>query len=316
MENLSIENETVKRILKEKEELAKELNLAKKHDVKSDLMKTQIRTSQENGYTYREEDRKFGLIRENRPINANEVHKFTQKIQNNKYETDLQPIVVVEAKEMYEKYNITDLEGNTIQESELNEYLIVLDGQHRICAFSKLNSVRMSDEDKILIPDVLIKTGISDIREYLANMNTVGHDWDTSDKMCVAAISSENPTLLKIYELIKKGFNASAAITMCTGGKRLTAKQMNDILSGDTSCLPTGYTESLRIAEKFVVEGLAIDKMSPKMLSKRYFVKGFLSFIKFTPEKEAFSALKNLTIKDFKDVDDDLMFLDKLKTAA
>ena len=52
------------------------------------------------------------------------------------------------------------------------------------------------------------------------------------------------------------------------------------------------------------------------MLSKRYFVKGFLSFIKFTPEKEAFSALKNLTIKDFKDVDDDLMFLDKLKTAA
>ena len=291
--------------------LFNELKQAKEQEVISEMTKVQIREKSDKGYTYREELRKLGLIKENRPIRANEVHKFTQKIHTGKYDPELQPIVTMEAIELCDKYNITDLEGNPIPESEIADYLIIIDGQHRVSAFTKLNSVK--NENKLTIPDVLIKEGLENIKEYLADLNTVGHNWDTSDKMCVAAIATENETLIKIHELIKMGFNTSAAIYMCTGGKRFTTKQMNDILIGNTSCLPKESENNLSIVEKFVIEGLAIEKMTAKMLSKRYFVKGFLGFIEATSKEKAFIALNKLNIDHFKGVNDELQFIQKLR---
>lgn len=292
------------------ETAALELKKAHNQELISELTKVQIREKSENGYTYRDEFRKLGLIKENRPIRINEVHKFTQKIHNGKYDPELQPIVTIEAVELMNKYNITDLQGKPILESEMKDYLIVIDGQHRVSAFTKLNSVR---DNKITIPDVLIKEGVENIREYLADLNTVGHNWDTSDKMCVAAIATENETLIKIHELIKIGFNASTAIFMCTGGKRLSAKQMNNILIGDTSCLPRESEYNLLIAEKFMIEGLAIENMTAKILSKRYFVRGFLLFVESTSKEEAFIALNKLNISHFKGVNDELVFIQNLR---
>lgn len=306
------EKKNLNRLMKIENPMNKELALAKEQTVTSEMMKVQIREKSDNGYTYKEGLKKFGLIKENRQIKPNEVHKFTQKIQNGKYDPELQPIVTIEAHELLGKYNITDLAGKPIPEPEIEDYLIVIDGQHRVSAFTKLNSVRPS-EDKITIPDVLIKKDLENIKEFLAELNTVGHNWNTSDKMCVAAIATEDKTLLKIHELIKIGFNASAAIYMCTGGKRFNPKQMNDILAGNTSCLPKESGDNLLIAEKFVIEGLAIEKMTAKILSKRYFVRGFLSFIEATSKNEAFTALKKLNISHFEKVNDELIFIQNLK---
>lgn len=287
--------------------------MAKKQAVTSTLMKVQIMTKVENGYLGKEENRRFGLVKENRPIRKSDVDGFIQTIQNEIYDEDTQTIVTIEASELIGKYNIVDLEGNEIAEKDAHEYLIVLDGQHRVIAFSKLNSIR-KDEDKLRIPNVHIKRNLKDIRKYLADINTVGHSWNATDKICVAAISTGNKILDKINELIKEGYNASAAAQICAG-RRLNHKEIKKILeTGDTSCLPS-ESSAVERADKFLITAIGINGMTPKILTKRYFIKGFNTFAKATSEDKAFEALQKLTIKDFETTKEDDEFVGKLKDA-
>ncbi len=289
-----------------------ELSFAKKETAVSKEMTVQVMEKTESGYTFKEEKRKFGLIKENRPIKKTDVNGFLQIIQNGKYD-ESQSIVTAEASELIGDYNITDLEGNPITEEDATDYLIVLDGQHRVTAFSKLNAIRKS-ENQLLIPNVHIKTGLKNVREYLADINMIGHNWSTADKICVSAIASENKLLDKINELIKEGYNASTAILICTG-KKVTAKQLKTfITTGDTSCFPD-EEEALERAEKFLTTAMSIPDMVVKMLSKRYFIKGFNSFAKSRNDEDAFTALANLTIDDFKETKEDEDFIEKLKLA-
>lgn len=252
--------------------MEKEFKKAQKQVAKSIVMKVQIMERTESGYTINEDYRKFGLIKENRPIKKADVTGFMQVIRNGKYD-ESQSIVAIEAKELAGRYEIVDLEGNPINKKDINDYLIVLDGQHRISAFSKLNAIRDTN-DMFTIPNVHIKKDLENIGEYLADINMVGHSWNTADKVCVSAISTGNEIMKKINSLIKDGFNASAAVMICTG-KKLTPTQLKVMLSkGDTSILPD--TESaLKRAEMFLTTALSIEEMNPKVLTKRYFIKGF-----------------------------------------
>jgi len=291
--------------------MSKELRQAKKEVATSKMMKVQIIEKTVNGYTFKEENRKFGLVKENRPIRKNDVNGFLQILQNGKYD-DTQSIVTAEATELIENYNIVDLENNPITAQDAKDYLIVLDGQHRISAFAKLNANRT--ENPITIPNVHIKSGIN-VREYLANINMVGHAWSVSDKICVSAIATGSKLLDKTNELIKDGFNASTAITICTG-KRLTPTQLKEMITkGDTSPLPD-ETKALAKAEKFLSIILGITNKDKKMASKRYFINGFNSFAAALSEDKAFEALAKLTIDDFSSTSTDIEFVEKLKVAS
>lgn len=206
-----------------------------------------------------------------------------------------------------------DLEGNEIAEKDALDYLIVLDGQHRVIAFSKLNSIREED-DKLRIPNVHIKKNLQDIRKYLADINTVGHSWNTADKVCVAAISTGSRILDKVNELVKEGYNVSTATLICTG-KNTNLKQIKEILkTGDISCLPN-EDEAMKRAEKFLITAKAIDGMTTKVLTKRFYIKGFNSYAKATSEDKAFEALRKLNLKDFETTKEDDEFVGKLRDA-
>lgn len=306
------EKKNLKRLTKIEDPMKNELVQAKKQKATSNMMKVQIMVKTEKGYTIKEENRKFGLVKENRPIKDSDVNGFLQIIQNGKYD-ETQSIVTVEASELVEKYNIVNLEGNVITEKNAHEYLIVLDGQHRTTAFSKLNSIR--EEGQIVIPNVHIKQGLENIREYLADINTVGHSWNMADKVCVAAISTENKILNKINELIKEGYNASAAMMMCAG-RKINDKEIKNILStGDTSDL-SNEDQAIERADRFVITGMAISEMTIKMLAKRYFIRGFNLFSKSNNSDDiAFTALQRLTIEDFKATKDEEEFVEKLAQA-
>lgn len=290
----------------------KEFNKAKKQVVKSESMNTQIMERTDNGYQFKEEHKRFGLIKENRPIRKTEVVGFMQIISNNKYD-DSQSIIAVEATDVIDRYDIVDLEGKPIKKKDAQHFLIVLDGQHRITAFAKLNAIKDAD-NKILIPNVHIKNDLKNIGEYLADINMTGHSWNTADKICVSAISTENPLMKKINTLIKEGFNASAAVMICTG-KKLTPTQLKAMLSkGDTSILPE-VEPALARADKFITTAQSVEGMSNKILTKRYFIKGFNSYAKATSDEKAFEALSKLNIDDFLNTHEDDEFIEKLKTA-
>ncbi len=190
-------------------EMNKELRKAKKEVATSKAMQVQIMEENENGYTFKNENRKFGLVKENRPIKPTDVNGFLQIIANGKYDKT-QSIVTAEASDLIANYNLVDLENKPITEQEAKDYLIVLDGQHRISAFAKINAIR-TEENQIVIPNVhIIK--VENVREYLANINMVGHNWSTADKVSVSAIASNSKVLDKVHELIKDDFNVYSKV--------------------------------------------------------------------------------------------------------
>lgn len=310
------EKKNLNKLMKKENPMENELKKAKKEDITSRMMKVQVMERTDNGYTIKKENRKFGLVKENRPIKPTDVNGFLQIIANGKYD-DTQSIVTAEATELIGEYNLVDLEKNPISEEDAKDYLIVLDGQHRISAFAKLNAIR-TQENQIVIPNVHIKKDVL-VREYLADINMVGHNWSMADKVCVSAISTDNKLLLKVNELIKADFSASTATLICTG-KRLKNTELKALLSkGDISCLQDDkYTleERLERAEKFLTTAWTIYGMDVKTLRKRYFIKGFNSYaISIGSYETAFTKLAKLTIEDFKEVREDEEFIQKLQAA-
>lgn len=286
-----------------------ELAKAKKTIATSLAMKAQIMEKTDNSYTIKEESRKFGLVKENRPIKGSDVNGFLQIITNGKYK-ESQSIIAVEAVDIIDNYNIVDLEGNPISKDDAPEYLIVIDGQHRITAFSKLNASR-SQADQIIIPNVHIEKNITNVSEYLADINMVGHSWSTADKICVSAIATGSKLLAKVNELIKAGYTATTATLICTG--RLTPKQLKElIITGKTDELPN-ETDALKKADKFLTITTAIVGNDMKLLRKRYFINGFNSFAAARTTDEAFEALNKLSKSDFESVHEDNEFVETLK---
>ena len=267
--------------------------------------------------TTKQETRRFGLLKQNRAIETKNVVNFLQVINNEEYD-DAFPIITAEATTLLEKgYELVDLVGNPIDESLASEYLIVLDGQHRIIAFSKLNAIKEKD-DQITIPNVRIKTLTGNVGEYLASINLAGHSWTTSDKICVFSIITENKLIEYISKLIKEGFNPTTAVAICIG-KRISASQMKKLLSKkDTSMLPQGneLEKAIKRAEDFYTTCMSIQGMTVRMLTKRYFIKGFNSYAKATSDKKAFEALSQLTLSDFESIREDDQFIEILKLAT
>lgn len=289
------------------------ITTAKKQAPQLDAMTVEI---VEKGTT-KEEARRLGFLKQNRPIIKANVVNFLQITANGKYE-EAYPIITAEATVLLELgYELIDLAGNLIAETTASEYLIVLDGQHRTTAFSKLNATR-SKEDQITIPNVRIKAGINNVGEYLASINLAGHSWTTSDKICVSSIITENKLLKRINDLIKEGFNATTAVFICIG-KRLTAEQIKKMLSKkDTTMLPKGIDleKAVKRANDFYIICMAITGMTVKMLTKRFFIKGFNSYARATSDEQAFEALKQLTLSDFESIKEDDEFIETLKLAT
>lgn len=94
------EKKNLARLTDTEKVLKKELTQAKKQQPKSELMKVQIMTKIENGYLGNDENRKLGLIKENRPIRKSDVDGFLQIMQSGIYDGDTQAIVTIEASEL------------------------------------------------------------------------------------------------------------------------------------------------------------------------------------------------------------------------
>lgn len=82
--------------------------------------------------------KKIAFVKNNRPINKAKVDGFISLIANDKYENAF-PIIVAEAKFLMDKgYEIYSIKNESVSAEEADNYFVILDGQHRCCAFARL----------------------------------------------------------------------------------------------------------------------------------------------------------------------------------
>ena len=279
-------------------------------------LKVQIKVSSGDGFTFKEETKSFGLLENNRVIDYERVKLFVAKIEEGRY-YDEYPIMCYKAENLAAiGRKITDFDSNPIPDDKLSDYLIIVDGQHRVAAFKSYND-KNSDKQKA-VPNVnIIKAdSADDIQNFLVAINVAGKDWSDSDRWNIAN-NVNKESVKKIIKLIKiYRFKHSTAKKVYLS-KRLSRKDFLSYLDGNYSIIDN--MERIEIGDKFIdvcleLSGSDVKKM--KLFSKRYFIDGFDDFSKGKDYEKVFEIMKKLKYEDLKTVkskDDFEVMLKKAK---
>lgn len=222
----------------------------------------------------------------NRVVNLKHVQLINERMKLKGYRAS-EVIHIIEAKEAKEKFGIeefVDINGNLIPDDEIENYYLVIEGQHRTIACSLYNEwLSKQGEDQINIPAIKVdlRNGES-ITEYSNEISYTKKEWSKEDYLQGSANIWRDEHLLQRYnELIKtednkKGYSLSTLnliycnssglsrsdfILLCSGvkekGKRKTKKIIPgyDIEIGDKfieTCRKVGFRES-EIAKRYII---------------------------------------------------------------
>ena len=262
--------------------------------------------------------KKIAFVKNNRPINNAKVDRFIRLIANGKYESAF-PIIVAEAKFLIEKgHEIYNLKNEKLSAEEADNYFVILDGQHRCCAFARL----VAADGKYEIPNVHVRNK-ENIGAYLVDINETGTSWNNKDRLSVAALTAKEHSDLfsNIAMLMSQGFNPSAA-SMILAKVKLSTKAIKQALRGEHIKLPQRTEIDIERGIKFVTLCNAAGITTP-FVTKRYFIEGFNSYAASNGEEKAFEALQelrnlNLAEKELKAISagDDFSALLKQATEA
>ena len=192
--------------------------------------------------------KKIAYVVNNRPIDNSKVDKFIALISNGKYETAY-PIIVADAKTLIEAgYELHDVRGNKITLEEVDDYFVILDGQHRGMAFAKL----VAAGKDYMIPNTHIRS-VENVGEYLVDINDTGTSWSNKDRLVVAALTagSHKELFISIADLVNEGFNSSTSSIIFTG-KKLSKNLIKKALKGEEITLPKDAKVNIERGNKFV----------------------------------------------------------------
>ena len=256
---------------------------------------------------------KVAFVKNNRPIDKNKVDGFIAIIAKGKYEKAF-PIIAVSAKVLIENdYQVIDVDGHEVKEEDADDYIVILDGQHRTMAF-----LECSITDPKVIPNTHIRE-VDNVGEYLVDINDVGTSWNQRDRFAVAALTSDNELVHEIASRIHDGFNPSTASLIYTK-KKISNKQVKDLLRGEELKLPKDAETDIVRGNRFIQlckeAGIEL-----KFITRRYFINAFNSYALSVGDPAAFEALdklknQNLTEKELDAVKDDQEFIKILKATA
>lgn len=233
-----------------------------------------------------EQGYKVAFVKNNRPIDHKKVDGFISIIAKCKYEKAF-PIIVASAKEVIENgYRVVDIEDNEVNSEVADNYIVILDGQHRTLAFLE-SSITSSQ----VVPNTHMRKG-NKIGEYLVDINDVGTSWNQQDRFAVAALVSDNELAQNIADRIDEGFNPTTASLIYTG-KKITGKEVKKLLRGEDWTLPEGAILDIPRGNRFVQLCKAAS-IEVKFITKRYFITGFNAYAESEGEDEAFKKLDHL----------------------
>lgn len=255
---------------------------------------------------------KVAFIKNNRPVDEKKVDGFISIIATNKYE-QAYPIIATTAKEAIENgYEVRDTKKNIVDEKDAENYLVILDGQHRAKAFLKCSMIEAHT-----VPNTHLRKA-KDLGKYLVDINNVGTSWNQKDRFAVAALVSDDELAQAIADRISDGYNPTTAALIYTR-KKISAKQVNNLLRGETLKLPKGAILNIDRGNRFIQlckeAGIKVD-----FIKKRYFINAFNSYALSVGEEAAFNALKKLKTQELTDeklgaIKDDQGFIEMLTAA-
>ena len=298
--------------LKEEQEKLAKVELSKTDGSRKDIVLTFSFVNEETLHVT-EQDYKVAFVKNNRPIDHKKVDGFITIIAKGKYEKAF-PIIVASAKELIENgYRVVDVEGNEIKVEDADNYIVILDGQHRTLAF-----LESSITNPQIVPNTHIRKG-KNIGEYLVDINDVGTSWNQKDRFTVAALVTPNELAHEIADRISEGFNPTTASIIYTG-KKISGSQVNKLLRGEEWTLPEGATLDIHRGNRFVLLCKAAN-ITVKYITKRYFITGFNAYAESNGEEAAFEQLQklkgqNLTEEILRGIKDGTQFEKMLKDAA
>ena len=249
---------------------------------------------------------KVAFVKNNRPIDNNKVDGFIAIIAKGKYEKAY-PIIAVSAKVLIENnYQVVDVDGNEVKEENADDYIVILDGQHRTKAF-----LEYSITDPKVVPNTHMRE-VDNVGEYLVDINDVGTSWNQRDRFAVAALTSDNELVHEIANRIREGYSPSTASLIYTQ-KKISNKQVKNLLRGEELKLPKGAKPDINRGNKFIQlckeAGIKVI-----FIKRRYFINAFNSHALSVGEDAAFEALtklknQNLTDEKLDAIKDDQGFI-------
>lgn len=229
---------------------------------------------------------KVAFVKNNRPIDHKKVDGYIAKISKNKYEKAY-PIIVASAREVIENgYQVIDIEDNEVRTEDADNYIVILDGQHRTLAFLEFCITTPK-----VVPNTHIREG-KNIGEYLVDINDVGTSWSQRDRFTVAALTSKDELIHEIADRIDEGFNPTTASLIYTGTK-ISGTQIKKVLRGEDWTLPEGAKLDIQRGNRFV-QLCKEANIDVKFITKRYFISGFNAFADSEGENLAFEKLNHL----------------------
>ena len=235
--------------------------------------------------------KKLAKLKYNRPIDMDKVDTFTTIITHGKYEKAA-AIITCEASLLLEKgYKVETWEGKEIAQEDAGAYLVILDGQHRVCAWLKWLSVHTDDA----IPSVHIKAEMDKVEEYLVDINMVGN-WTPKDKAVVAALVNKNDEFLQaVAGAINMGIATSTASKIFCKEK-ISSNTMTKALKGEKYKLPKNADLNIERGWRFIntcrASGIPV-----YYISKRTLIDDFNSYCAATNDEQAFEGLAKLKDK-------------------
>ena len=311
-EVITAQKKFIDRLKQEQEDENNQKILRKGEYNKDALLKFKI--VDDETYQVSQKEYKVAFVKNNRPIDNNKVDGFISIIAGGKYENAF-PIIAVLAKEAISNgYEVKDAKGDIITNENAEQYLVILDGQHRTMAFLR-STITTKD---VSVPNTHLRSA-TNIGEYLVDINDVGTSWSQRDRLAVAALVVNDELVQEMADRISEGFNPTTAALLYTG-KKIGAKSVKQILRGEKLNLPQGARLDIPRGNKFV-QLCKEAKISVKFITKRYFINGFNSFSASTNEITAFEQLgklKNLNLTEEKltAVKSEIDFIEILRTAA
>jgi hypothetical protein len=249
---------------------------------------------------------KVAFVKNNRPIDQNKVDGFIAIIAKGKYEKAY-PIIAVSAKVLIENgYQVVDVDGNEVKEENADDYIVILDGQHRTKAF-----LEYSITDPKVVPNTHMRE-VDNVGEYLVDINDVGTSWNQRDRFAVAALTSDNELVHEIANRIREGYSPSTASLIYTQ-KKISNKQVKNLLRGEELKLPKGAKPDINRGNKFI-QMCKESGIKVIFIKRRYFINAFNSHALSVGEDAAFEALtklkrQNLTDETLDTIKDDQGFI-------
>ena len=177
--------------------------------------------------------KKLAKIKNNRVISDRNVSEKKQSIK--KYGV-LQPITIYDGKEVIKQdYKIADLEtGKEISEDQAENYIVIIDGQHRIAAYMDLKSNDPEFDRPCYVMYSLATDGTT-IAKELAEINVTVRTWKGSDYPSYAVMTIGEdmyPLIAAISKLTSNGYSLDAACKYLTFKNEITKSVLVKVAEG------------------------------------------------------------------------------------